>query len=205
MTATHYIINTKDFDEIVAKFNTAGINNWQIGETSRFTFELPDFAANKTFSSDHTVVDVEGYNDVTIESGVTVTVASGAILQADTITVNGTLVNNGTVYTTSGTANALVDYIEWAGSYSTVETLDNSIRYKTQLPSNAGISSLVWGIEPADNLQNKDVQGVWALVEGVQNTRNQPLTTNRYTFDLRVLDTFSSYSSLSDVENSLLI
>lgn len=97
------------------------------------------------------------------------------------------------------------EFAQWAGSFTTMEMLDNTVKFRDQLPSSATIDSCVLGINPSSDLDNDNIVGVWGLVESIDNQRNQPLTTNRYQFSLTVLAPYSEYADHTAVSNDLEI
>lgn len=204
-TDTSYTIKTKDNASIVSEYNTGNPNIWTVGSTISFEFHLPRFENDLTVSSSYTVSDLENYDVVTVENGATLTINSGATLQANQLVNNGTVDNNGSLIVNSDTFGAIIDYHKHAGSFATVELQNNKINYKSQLPSSANISSLLWGIEPADSLQSSNIEGVWGLLESLDNNRNPQLTTDIFSAEILVLATFSEYASVSDVETDLQI
>lgn len=204
MVDTSYNIRTKSSGELQIPFNTGSPNNWTRGETATFTFE---FEAEQTFASDYTVPagETQTFESLYVPEGVTLTIESGATVEVDSIIVDGTVTGDGQLITDSGMLTDLVEYAEWGGSWSTMTMLNNVVKYRTQIPSSAGIDSLVWGIEPNQDLQDRNVVGVWGLVESINNERNQPLTTNRYSVDVTVLAPLDEYATISDVESDLVI
>lgn len=141
-----YDIITESNGTLTAEFNTGDPNNWTVGESASFTFELD--------SADQTVLE---------------------------------------------------ELAQWAGSFTTMEMIDNTVKYRDQLPSSATITSCVLGIEPSTELTADNVVGVWGLLESVSNQRNQPLTTNRYQFDVTVLAPYDEYAGHTAVANGLEI
>lgn len=205
MARTYYDIRTKSNGTISVPFNTGDPNNWTRGESASFTFELPTFDGDLTVSGTYTVSGVESYGSITVESGATLTIPSGTVLQGETLTNNGTIDQDGTLTINDATTETLNKYVEWAGSWATMEMLNNVVKYRTQLPDAEPVDSLVWGIEPNSDLQGENVVGVWGLVESIDNQRNQPLTTNRYQIDVTVLAPLDEYADIDAVESDLVI
>jgi hypothetical protein len=200
-----YTIQTKENDSFTVKYNTASPADFTRGETTTYEFELPTFYDDLVVSDSYTVSGVEGYNSVTVENGATLTIESGAILQAGTVTDNGTITVNGTLSVNSIFQDLLGEYAEWAGSYTTLEMLNSVQKYRTQIPDNLSIESLVWGIQPSEHIRNQGQPGVWGLVESVGNERNQAFTTNRFRVDVRVLGRYDDFTGIGDVESNLLV
>jgi len=203
---TRYVLHTKSTADIVLPFSVGPPNNWTRGEVIPFEFQLPDFTANVTISNDTTIRDTLNADTLTVQAGVTLTIASGAVVQVRAVSNQGTIQNFGTL-TTMGAAfeTLLNDYQEWAGSYQTQTSINGVTAFKNQLPSNETISSLVWGIEPSSDLTADNVVGVWGLVDNIQDNRPQATTTNRHTVDIRVLAEFDEYSDITALENDLQI
>jgi hypothetical protein len=205
MTQIRYDIQTKAFNTFTVEFNSGNPNNFTVGETASFTFEFPTFHNDLTISTDTTLGGVNGYGVVTVESGATLTLPDGALLQATQVTGGGTVTGAGAIQITGDLDAAFNEYMQWAGSWATLEMLNNVVKYRMQFPDSAAIDSLVWGITPNTELADRNVVGVWGLVENIDNERNQSLTTNRYSVDVTVLAPINDYATISDVETELVI
>jgi len=165
-------------------------------------------------------------DDLVVSSGETKTVASGAIEVYDDVTVDGTLtvdgilVVYGTLNTVDGTVNSadgtvanqsenpfkrLLDHDRHAGSYTLNRTLGNVQRYKERLPSSPNINSLVVGLEPATDLQNREIAGKWGLISNVTDNRTRALTNPVVSVEIDILADFSEYSDVTAVQNDLEI
>jgi len=142
---TSFTIELKSNPNIVAPYATSEPNDWTIGDTTPFTFEIPE-ADFGTFE----------------------------------------------------------DYERHAGAYSPMQVLSNDRKYREQFESPA-IDSLVWGIRPSSDLQNRNVVGVWGLVDSITNERPQSLSTNRYSVSVFVLARYSEYADHASVEADLLV
>lgn len=202
---TDYTIKTSGYADFAVKYNTGDINNWTRNETATFTFEFPTFHENLTVSDAYTAGEVEGYTTVTVEAGATLTIPDGHVVYAQTADIQGTVTGGGLLSLQGDFASAFNEFHEWAGSWATMEMLNSVVKYRTQIPDTAGIDSLVWGIEPNPELQDRNVVGVWGLVESINNERNQPLTTNRYSVDVTVLAPLDEYADIDAVESDLVI
>jgi len=202
---TQYTIHTKSNGELHIPFNTGDPNNWTRGERHSFTFEFPAFLDSLTVSEDYTIGSVEGYTSVTVESEATLTIKPGGVLHATAIENNGEIDNNGLIANDDTTDRLLDVWMEYAGSYTTQTTLNNTERYTLQIPTNLVIDTLVVGIEPSQELKDNGVVGIWGLIDRVQNNRNAPLTTNRYQLSVYGLAPFDEYADVSAVENDLEI
>jgi len=206
MSKIYYDIRTSGSGVITVPFNVAAPNGWTVGTTATFTFEFPDFSEDLTVTDTYTVSGVESYGTITVEPGATLTIPSGTVLQGNTLDQDGTIDQDGTLTIKGSLSNATLNqYVEWAGSYATLEMLDNSVKYRMQLPTDAGIDSLLWGITPNSDLTDRNVVGVWGLVESIQNERNQALSTNRYSVEVTVLAEISEYAGVNAAETDLVI
>lgn len=206
MTNTSYKVVTKSGGEFFVPYNTADPNNWTRGETATFEIEFPTFHDDLVVSDSYTVGGVEAYDSITVESGGTLTILDGAILQTRAIDNNGTIDNNGSLINNGEDfAAKFNDYVDFAGKYATNDMLNGVTKYRTQIPSSASIASLAWGIEPNQSLQDDNIVGVWGLVDAIQNARNRMPTINRYQVDVLVLAEYSEYSDHSALETDLKI
>jgi hypothetical protein len=205
MADTTFTIKTKSFPDIVPPYATSGPNNWTVGETATFTFEFPPFDGELVVSDSYTAGTEEYYDTITVEPGATLTIPDGSVIYANSADIQGTLTGDGLLSLQYDFAAAFTNFAEWAGSWTTLEMLNSELKYRIQIPSGAGIDSLVWGIEPNSELQGRGVVGVWGLVESIDNERNPALTTNRYSVDVTVLAPIDEYATISDVETDLVI
>jgi hypothetical protein len=207
MADTTYTIQTKSFADITTQYNAVGPNNWTRNETATFTFEFKNSYSEDTLTvtSTHTASGVETYQSVTVESGATLTIPDGSAIETETADIQGTVTGDGLLSIEVDFNTAFTNFAEWAGSWATLEMLNNVVKYRTQIPDDAGIDSLVWGIEPNQDLTDRNVVGVWGLVESINNERNQALSINRYTVDVTVLAPLDEYETIADVEADLVI
>jgi hypothetical protein len=197
----YYLIHTKTNETVVARGNFNSTNANTVGQTNTYTFYLND---NITYTQDTTIQsgDIVEYDNIVVESGVTLTI--NGTLQCNNITVDGDVVVNGDLIVTDTSArNTLLSYGEWAGKYNTNTMIDATVKYTERIPTSESIDSLVVGIEPASDLQNKDVVGAWGIIDSIQDLRNGPLGTDRIELQITTLAKYSDYSDVSGVENSL--
>jgi len=207
MTDTSYTIHTKSNGSIIADFQSGDLHNLTRGESSNFTFNLPQ------------------NTDLVVENGETYTVPSGQTIGFETTTVNtgGTLIVNGTLQTTTfvdnttngttvngqiivtdtGSYTTLQEYEHHAGSYSLNETLQNAFPYSEQLPPSQ--DSIVFRIEPSTDLQTKNVRPIWGIVDSITDNRNTALNNISYQISVTVLAFGSEYSDFTSIENDLKI
>jgi len=185
------------------------INNRTRGEATPFALSVPQHPDNLAVSSGetHTVKSgkIEVYNNVTVDG---------------TLTVDGILVVYGTLDSVDGTVdsvdgrinnlskspyNELLAHDRHAGSYTLTGTLNNTQKYKERLPSSANINSLVAGLEPATDLQNRDVAGKWGLISNVTDSRTRAFTNPVVTVEVDILADYSEYSDVAAVQTDLEI
>jgi len=125
------------------------------------------------------------------------------VLIAEDIINNGFLDNNNRIYngfTAEGFIQRLDDY---AGKFTVSETLAASQQYREFIPVDTRIESLLLGIEPSTDLQNKDIGGIWGLVQNVTDSRNQAISTTRHTLEVQILERYREYETHTDVERDL--
>jgi len=204
MTDPSFDLITKSSGALQLPYNVANPTIWTRGQTATFTFEFGDSVTTQ-FNSDYTIQGTESFGTVIVPSGVTLTIPSGTTLNVDSIVVNGTLDEQGTLNSANGSLFSLNEFVEWGGSYTTQTMLNSVEKYRLQIPDSVGIDSLVVGVEPSQELQDRGIVGVWGLVDRVRNERNQALTTNRYGVEITVLAPIDEYATVSDVETDLLI
>jgi len=63
--------------------------------------------------------------------------------------------------------------------------------------------SLVFEIKPSSDLQAKDVEPIWGIVDSITDQRNNPLNNIQYELTVTVLAFGSEYSSHTDIEADL--
>jgi hypothetical protein len=185
MTNILFRIQTVSNGEILSKFAVSDPQTIVRGETAEFSL---------SFDFDDLVVS----SSVTIPPGTERRVASVTIRDRGELNVEGTLTVVG-----DGQLDTVQDYGLHAGSYSVLETLSNRFKFRDRLPSSAPINSLLVKIEPATDLQNRDVDGCYGLITGVTDERPRSLTTSRATVQVDVLARLSEFSTLTDAKNAL--
>lgn len=207
ITDVYYTIHTKTNSTIYVQYNLADWNNLTRGESASFEFHLPSPGDDLVVSNDRTVAagTLESYDTVTVQSGATLTVEG--ILQATQID------SSGTVDSTTGTVNILStneleilrQYDDFGGGYATIETLTSETKYRDQLPSDASVTTQAIGIEPSQTLKDRDVTGVWALVDSVDDSRPLALSDETVGVETTVLAEYSEYDNHTELENNLKI
>lgn len=199
-----FTLHTKLKDITVAYVSSEPVAGTR-GDTVSYVVELDPPPAT-VIDSDATITSSEtkSYPALTVD-GATLTI-DGEVEASNVEVINGgEIVVNGTLRITSGTRDVLNEFIEWAGSFATLETLRNQVRYRSQLPPEAGIESLVVGIEPPQALQDRNIVGVWGLIDSIEDQRDRTLSTNRYRLTIRVLAPYTAYQDIADLEENLKI
>jgi hypothetical protein len=175
------------------------------GDTLSYVVEL-DPPPRTVIDTDTTIgsSETKSYPGLIVD-GATLTI-DGEVEASDVEVINGgEIVVNGTLRITTGPRDALNELGEWAGSYATLETIQNVVRYRSQLPPEAGIESLAVGVEPPDGLQDRNVVGAWGLIDAVEDQRGRTFATNRYRITVRVLAPYPAYQDIDDLEADLKI
>jgi len=159
------------------------------------TVNVVDTVLSKTISAD----TAGTYDEVTVAANTKLVV--DGILQARKITVDGEIEVNGTIRTiTDGAFGLLRDFDDYGGAYTTVTTLNTAVKYRDQRPNTHPIDTQAIGIEPAPKLQDRDVIGLWCLVDGAEDVRPRALSDTRIAFDVTVLAEYSEYNNHADLE-----
>ena len=160
---------------------------------------------------------------LTVPEGETYTIKSGETERYVTVVVNGTLEINGTLeveeidvngnITGSGTLatgtesafdfDDLEPYSTYAGKFSLMETLGSKQPYNELLPSSVDINTLLVAVIPNSDLQSKNVNGYWGLIENITDDRNRPLSNTRVELEITVLAPFDEYADHAAVQTDL--
>jgi hypothetical protein len=178
------------------------------------TLETAELTVNGTLDGTGSVDVIDYYettiSEVRIVEALTVTDGNrlridDTIIQTRSVTNNGEIVtvNGGEQITISDPVGELLQFDEYAGKFETAETLGSSVPFRQLLPSSAPGDSLVVGLQPAPALRDQDVEGVWGLIETVEDVRGQPLTIPRVRIEVTVLAPYAEYADVSAVENDL--
>jgi len=97
----------------------------------------------------------------------------------------------------------VLSYQEYAGKYTTTETLESGQPYREFIPDSASINTLIVGLEPNTELQNENIRGVWGIVDSVTDNRTNALTNPSIELSLRVLAPFTEYTDIASVQSAL--
>jgi len=140
-----------------------------------------------------------------VESGETYTVESGTTEFFEAIDVDGTLIVNGTLIVESeeNRFETLAQYGDYAGQSVVERTINHVPWFVEQLPSDARVDSIVMGFEPSQTLKDRNVRGLWGILEGFTDERNSPLTNHQVEYQISVLDEFAEYADVSAVKTAL--
>jgi len=179
-----------------------GVNQLTQGQTAEFRVFDPE--ERLEVASDTTIAqgDTRTEEVTVIQSGVTLTV--NGTLDTGRLENNGTLDNNGTVIITGDTdALSFNAYADRAGGFTTQETLDSTVTFREFLPSSGDVTSLLVGVEPAQDLQNADIPGIWGLIESVEDSRRPVLNRSEQTIQVRVLARYTDYADHAAVRTAL--
>jgi len=204
---TRFKLHTKDNGIFVGEYATnapSEVNNQTRGESATFELEFNEFGDLVVASGDTYTIDAgefEGWDHVIVRGTLTV----NGELNCNELTIDGGTINdNGTITIGDGYVNNyadLFDYDRFAGSYTPLETLGNKYPYSERIDNS--IDSLVFGIEPSTQLQNEYINGIWAILDNITDSRNQPLSTNRITIDVTILAQYDEYADHAAIENDL--
>lgn len=186
--------STETLTAISALNSPSEINNLTRGDTATFTFRF----AGDSLTAESLVVET---NDTH-----TVATNTTEIYTQTDVKENGQLnvQENGTLNVTGGdNRDTLQEYADHAGAFASQTTLNNTQLYREQIPTNADIGSIVLGIEPSTTLQNDDIEGIWGIVTGGSDMRNQALSNDQFQIELRVLAEYSEYADHTAISNDL--
>jgi len=180
-----------------------GVNRLTKGDTATF----------RVFEAEERFIVLE---DTTVQSGETKTATATVIDENATLTVDGTLEtgrleirdgtldNNNTVTITEETGGMdLLTYADRAGGFTTNETLDSAVTFREFLPDAGDVTSLLVGVEPDNSLQERDIPGIWGLVESVRDTRPPALNRDEIEVQVRVLARYGEYPDHAAVRSDL--
>jgi len=204
-------IRRKSGSDLLADYMT-GLYDLTRGDSQSITLRFPgggqldDLVVTGTYTVPSGTT--ETYDVVQIQNGGTLIIEDGASIYCNRRDNDGTVDNDGLFSIGSAVlgGDAWVEMqqtADFGGEYTINESLNSQQRYTERIPSGADVDSLVVGIEPSAELQNNDVTGIWALVDGGTDERNTTLSEWQYTVDVTVLAELSEYSTLTDLENGL--
>lgn len=209
VTDVFYDIHTSGSGLIRCKFVSGDLHNLTRGETTSFQFWLPNRGDDLVVSGSYTVESgtTELYDTITVESSGTLTV--NGFLQGNSINTEtgGTVnVDGGQLNILAGTGFTTIQNLaDFAGGFAAQTLLDSTRKFREQIPSTADVDSILVGIEPSDMLKNKDVTGIWGLVDSGTDVRNPALNTNTFELEIFVVAEYSEYSDHTAVNNNLSV
>lgn len=207
--STEYIITTKSqkYQATFAATDPESLNNRTRGDTATFDLQVDDpelvVQSGETYTVESGTTEI--YENADIDGTL---VIDGELIVYGTVDNDGTITTNGTFTINSGTANTLenlLDFDRHAGSYALRTTLNNTAKYKQQLPTKSNVDSLVIALEPAQSLQDEDIVGKWGLISNVTDNRTRALTNPIITVEIDILADLSEYSDHTAIENDLEI
>lgn len=185
------------------------LNNITRGERTTIQFKVPPPTSSLTVSGGDTYTVSSGTAEqyTSVDNDGTLNIEDNATLVVeDSIDNDGTIDNDGVIKVGTNFLGVLRDYDAHAGSYSTRDSLSNTVRYREQIPDNpSNINNLIVGIEPDSELQDNGIDGVWGLIDNVSDTRTRALTNDSVEVELTILATWSEYANTTAVQNNLEI
>jgi len=183
----------------------SGVNQLTRGETAELTvFEAEERLITLTDKTIETG-EVKNLSAVIIDENATLTV-NGTLNTGRIEIINGTLDNNGTVTVDGETGGMdILTYADRAGSFATQNTLDATVKFREFLPDTGDLTSLLVGVEPANDLQEEDIPGIWGLIESVEDARRPVLNAEEITVEIRVLSRWQDFADHTAVRNTLEI
>lgn len=178
------------------------------------SLETAEITVNGTLNGSG-AVDVIDYYETTISTPQVVErlnvgagnrlLVDGTVIQTTEVDNNGELVlkNGAATRITDAPVGDLLQLDKFAGKYETVETSSSKIPFRQFIPPDTAGDSLVVGIRPAPSLRDQDVEGVWGLIETVEDARGQPLSIPRIRVNVTILAARSEYDDAATVEAEL--
>jgi hypothetical protein len=210
----HWYLRLKNEVDIVADYiltDWSDANELTIGETRSVNLHF-NTLEDLVVSSSYTVSagTVEQYDTVTIQDGATLTIESNATLTTNTVTVEsgGTLTQqSGSTLTEYGNlTQQLLEYGKWAGAYAPFTSIDSVEKYEEQFSTaRADIDSIVIGLEPSQSLKDRNVRGVWGILDADTDNRPRALSDMQFGIELKILAWYDEYADHAALEADLEI
>jgi len=184
----------------------AEVNQSTRGGTATLRLLNPSDALVVRSGETHTVPtgETETFDRVIIETNATLTV-DGTLEVFEFLNNDGTVDNNGVITFTDGEKEDLLKYQPFAGKFTVTETLASEQTFRERLPDDAEVSSLLVRFVPDTDLQDRQIGGVYGLIDGVTDSRPAALSQDEIEVTVRVLANSGEYSSLTDAENDLAV
>jgi len=206
---TRFKIRTKDNGILTAEFavnSVSELNNQTRGESASINGEFEPLTDLTVASGETYTVEsntFEAYDAIIVDGTLTI----DGELNGNSLTINdgGTVNDNGELNINNGLVagfNTVFEYDPFAGKYTLTETLGAAQKYTEQF-STSTITTLLVGIEPEQNLKDRNITGKWALIDNVTDNRNQALSTNRLGISVTILEELDNYTDHTAVENAL--
>jgi len=197
MVDPSWTIYTQD-GRLFPDYATGDLHNLTDGETSTFVFGFDDLTPGVT-------------SELLVESGETYTIESGEteVYETSTVEDGGTrIVEDGgeLVITGEDTQADLIEALDQeAGNYVPYTTIQNEHEYRVKLPQDAEITDLIVGVEPNDELQTREVTGIYGVVASMTDNRNSSLTNYQYEMTVLKLADYDEYSDINDAVADLKV
>lgn len=203
MVDVSWEIHTKNRGTLQISGVTGDLNSITQGEQTSFQFRtVGDSPADGSY--DLLVLSDESYTvgANTIEEYTQVTVRENGSL---TVEEDGELIVSDGENLPSGKEawRRIKEHTKHAGTYSINETLNDTQKYNERVPTDAKAESIVIGVEPSDSLKNKDVTGVWGIIDSGTDERNNPLTNYEFSVQVTILAEYADYADHDAVEADL--
>ena len=213
-TDNYWYVRVKNEVDILANYvltDWSDANELTIGETRTVNLHF-NTLEDLVVSSSYTVAagTVEQYDDVTIQDGATLTIESDAELYTNTVTVKsgGTLTQqaDSTLVEYGNLGEQLLEYGKWAGAYAPFTSINSVEKYEPQFSTaRADIDSIVIGLEPSQSLKDRNVRGVWGILDADTDNRPRALSDTQFAIELTILGWYDEYADHTALENDLEI
>lgn len=193
MVNPNWTIYTQD-GKLYPDYATGDLHNITDGETSTFVFGFESLDG--------------GTSELIVEDGETYVLSDGREVYEYAKTQDGgeRIIEDGAqlVITGENTQSDLIEGLDQeAGHFVDYTTIQNEHKFRNKLPQDSDISSLLVGIEPSQELQDRDVKGIYGVVEGMTDNRNSSLTNYQYQMTILKLADFDEYSDLTSAASDL--
>lgn len=207
MTDTSWTIRTESNVDFVADAvlsDPSSTNTITRGDTA--TYVLSNTQTMLTVPVDETFTIPGGETERFVTVVVNGTLEINGTLEVEEIDVNGSVTGSGTLDTGSESAfdfDDLEPYSTYAGKYSLTATLASQQSYNELIPSTLDINTLLVAVIPNSDLQAKNVNGYWGLIDNITDDRNRPLSNTRVELEITVLAPFDEYADHAAVQTDL--
>jgi len=204
---TKYSVETQSNGNFDVEFNTADLHSLTRGDTTTFEFSFPHPSDDLIIRSGETTTISQGqtelFDEIIVELNGELIIDGEA--QANLVTNDGTITVNGELRIIPDVVGILRQFEDYAGSYVEQTTVNGVVRYHEQLPARAEVDSLVVSIRPSQFLRDRNVTGIWCIVDNITDTRPLALSTSRFRLDVTVLAEFGQFDDHTDINNNLAL